>query len=90
MQDEHSERQKPQWQTALGLLTGMLIACCILNWHAFRDQGLMTGFKAIRWDDFLQAVGVTAGMIGAWYVRRSMDKGITTLGIGETTANKLQ
>jgi hypothetical protein len=93
MGDEHSEQNKPLWRqqarTTPGLLAGMFIARCIPNWHAFRDHGLMAGFKAFRWDDFLpQAFGATS--LAICFALLGQRKVITTLGIGEATAKKLR
>jgi hypothetical protein len=93
MGDEHSEPKKNPIWTGLGVLSGVFIAQCIhqhiLHWHAFRDQGLMAGFKTVRWDDFLvRALTAGGGLIVALLLAQPQE--ITTLGVGEVTAKKLR
>jgi hypothetical protein len=84
MDDQHSEPKKPRWQAFLGVLTGLMLGQCVHNWHAFHDQGL----RAFRWDNlFAAAVGAVAG---AWLAGQRKHESITTLGIGETTTEKLR
>ena len=77
MEDEHSERKKPLGML-LGMSAGLFLGQCIPHWHAFRDQGLMAGFKTVRWDDFLvRALTAGGGLIVAWLL--AQPKEITTL-----------
>jgi len=86
MGDKRSELKK-LLRTLFGLLAGFLIGNNIVNWHVIRDHG----FKAVRYDHFLfQTVGAMSGLIIPRLVGRFMNKEITTLGIGEVTAEKLQ
>jgi hypothetical protein len=85
MEDQHSELKYPLRGT-LATLVLLFLGLCIFNWHAFRDHGLMAGFRSLRWDTFF---GMTVGFITGWIMRQP-PKEITTLGVGEITAKKLQ
>lgn len=85
MEDQHAAPKYPL-RGMLGMLASFFLGLCILNWHAFRDHGLMAGFRSLRWDTFF---GMTVGFILGWIMRQP-PKETTTLGLGEITAKKLQ
>jgi MFS superfamily sulfate permease-like transporter len=84
MEDEHSESKKPIW-VLVGVSVGISIVLeWMLNWPAVHGQG----FNPFQWDNLLaMVVGVVASR---WLVRQRKVDQVTTLGIGEITAKKLQ
>jgi hypothetical protein len=72
-------------RTMFTMLATFLTCNYIFQWHVIRDHG----FKAVRYDDFLnQAIGAIGASICLWLIGRNQE--ITTLGIGELTAKKLR
>jgi hypothetical protein len=84
MEDEHSELKKRLRALAV-VLVGISIGLRICTWNAFPGHW----FSPFRWDNVLVgAFGAIAARI--CFGLLGQRKVITTLGIGEDTAKKLQ
>ena len=81
MRDEHSERKK-RLLIWVRIGASALVGEYVFNRQAFHDQG----FRAfLRTDIWVPAFAV---VMSYWILLVAQRRGITTLGIGDTTAKK--